>query len=64
MEQFELDDEERALILEKRRKIKNSEKVGRVSGIGLGMIFQHAKLDGKKFIDEATYIEEEGDPRK
>lgn len=59
MEVFELDDEERELIMKRRKKALTKDTISPI-GIGTGRVWAEAKIKGKKFIDEITFVEEEG----
>lgn len=56
---MELSEEERETVLANRRKREQTES-GAPAGIGTGRIWAQARLQRKRFIDEATFIEKEG----
>lgn len=56
---MELTEEEREFVLLKR-KHAGVRKLKSVPGIGTGVPYFKARIRGRQFIDEATYIEQEG----
>jgi len=57
---MDLDAEEQEVLLTFRRRRGIEKKEVAPVGIGTGNLWAKAKLEKKRFIDEATYIDKEG----